>query len=88
MQEISLDLFLNTLQDAGVDVKFSETIEGFLIHILRGPNQVSIELLAHYEDLDPYYAANCLSQLGVLHLLPILIPNHPAAKQASKLIAP
>jgi hypothetical protein len=85
MEDISTNLYLETIIDNGAKVLSTTTFKNIQIHRIKGINSRIVHFQNNYDVLDAEYAAQCLEQLGLLDLLPYLVPDHPAAKGALNL---
>jgi hypothetical protein len=88
MEDISTNLYLETISDNGAKILSTTISKSIQIHHIKGLNNRIIHFQANYDTLDPEYAAQCLEQLGLLNLLPFLVPDHPAANMALNLDPP
>lgn len=87
MQEVLSTFFFSTIENAGI-VLYQELVNEISIIHAKCLNGNIIHIQNNYEYLDPHDVANWLSQLGLLHILHILVPDHPVAEESKKLQPP
>jgi len=86
MQDVNPILFFEMIADAGVSDHLDK-IGDIVVHVLSGRRGVII-VPVYYDVMPGESVAMYLAQLGMFHLLPYLVPDHPAVDIARRLPPP
>jgi len=80
-------LFFDTIFSNGA-TEHLDVVDGIITHVVIGRKGTIFICVDDGEDIPGNSVAYFLQQLGMLHLLPFLVPDHPAAEFAKSLPPP
>lgn len=83
MQSVKQVIFFSTIESE-VEDSHLEQVDGVITHVITGLKGV-VFIPIYYDEIPGNSVATYLELLGLLDLLPFLVPDHPAADFAKTL---